>query len=279
MKTVSAGMETMVASPAQTLAWAITLTRRDGQVFRYCSSTRDKTIEGNLYIANPGFTVSNITCSAGPGVVDTLELIFLPSSDFAKADFWAGRWHGTRVEFNQFNWAAPADGFLPWPTYRVSDVESVVGGFKLQLRDLRVLWGQDYTLLTSKSCQNRLGDARCTKDLTAFTYAFEVTAVTSARTVFTIDLTGLAADWFTEGQVIFDDGLHADLSLLVRDHATGGIITLAVPLITDIVVGQTGTIIAGCLKRREDCRDKFDNILNMRAPGLDAQTLEETVGA
>lgn len=270
---ISAGLQASLAARRTHLAWSVTFTRRDSQVLRFCSGTRSKTIGGNLFQANPGFTVSSLTCSRGTNI-DTLELTVIASSAVEQLDFLTGRWFGARVEFNQFDWATPTDLFLPWPTYRVADVQHRDGrSFVLQLRDIRMLWRQDFTLTTGKTCQNRLGDARCGVNLATWTEAFEVTAVTNRRT-FTIDLAE-AADWATEGLLSFGDGPYEDLPLWVADHATGGVVTLAEALVQDIVVGQTGTIIAGCLGRREDCRDKFDNILRMRAPGLDAKTVEQ----
>jgi uncharacterized phage protein (TIGR02218 family) len=276
MKTVSANMITALATRRTTLAWSIVFTRPDGVVLRYCGGTRDKTIASNLYSAQPGFTLSSITATAGASVVDTLELTVLPSNDVEKADFLAGRWNGTRCDIAEFDWATPANGTIPWPSYRVADIRPQGAAFVLELRDLRVMWAQDYTLHTGKECQNRLGDTRCAKVLTAFTHTFTVTSVTNRR-VFTCSGLAQAADYFTAGQCTFDDGLHADLPLLVLDHATGGVITLAVPLMADVVIGQTGVLIAGCMKRLADCRDKFSNVLNMRAPGLHGRTLEQMV--
>jgi uncharacterized phage protein (TIGR02218 family) len=263
-KTLSAGMEAHVAAPVQTLHWALKFTRTDGQVFRYCTSRRAKTLDGEVYQPAPGFDLSSMTCTLGYEV-DTLNLTVLTDSDLEHADFLAGRWYGARVEFNQYNWADPSQGFIPWPTYKVADVQRVIGGFLLELRDLRQLLRQDYTLTTGKLCENRLGDARCQVDVAGeFTYSFTVTSVTS-RLVFTDSALGLDANWCIGGLVTFDDGLYEGLPLLVREQSAGGQITLAEGdrLVTPIDVGQTGTITAGCRKRLNlDCRDKFDNVIN-----------------
>jgi len=278
MKTLDPDMTAMLRGRVRTLGWAATLTRRDGEVFRYCSGTVDRVIGGQTFTAAPSFTLSTITCTAGVGQVDTLDLTVLPSADMERADLLAGRWDGCRVEFNQFDWKDLSHGLIPWPTYRVSDTKPKDGVFILNLRDLRVLWKQDFTLMTGKDCQNRLGDARCQVDLGPFTHTFTVTSVGAARYQFTASGLAQAADYFTNGTLIWDDGLHADLRMLVKDHATGGVITLAVPMLQNITVGQTGTLIAGCLYRLEDCRNKFDNVLNMRAPGLHAPTPEVVAG-
>lgn len=278
MKTLDPDMTAMLRSRVRTLGWAATMTRRDGEVFRYCSGSIDRGIDGETFSASPSFTLSTLTCTAGVGQVDTLDLTVLPSSDMNRADLLAGRWDGCRVEFNQFDWKDLDHGLIPWPTFRVSDTRPKDGVFILNLRDLRVLWKQDYTLMTGKDCQNRLGDARCQVDLSPFTHTFTITSVNSARRQFTASGLAQAADYFTDGTCRLDDGIHAGLDLLVMDHASGGVITLAVPLLQNLEVGMTGTLIAGCLKRLQDCRDKFSNVVNMRAPGLHAPTPEVIAG-
>lgn len=251
----------MVAGNGRTLEWACTFTRSDAEVFRFTSAAKDATISANLYASQPGFRVSSITSTLGYGV-DSLEMTVLTNDDMTVADFLAGRWDGCEVEFNQYDWTTVANGFIPWQKYRVANIEPIQGGFVLELRDLRQLLQQDYTRSSGKTCPYRLGDTRCAKVLTSFTHSFTVTGVTS-RSTFTCSGLAQAADYFSNGQVTFADGLYAGLPLLVRSHSTGGVITLAVPLVTDIVVAQTGSIVAGCLKRfTEDCKTKFSNVLN-----------------
>ena len=277
-------MQAVIDSGAFQFGWTAKFTRADANqspesgIFRFCSGTRDAPISGQTYTAAPGFELSSITCTLGYGV-DTLEMTVLTNDDMTRAEFLSGRWYACRVEFNQYNWASPSDGFIEWPVYTVSDVTPLQGGFKLELRDLRQYMRQDYSLSTGKTCPHRLGsvgDSRCNKDLTSFTHGFTVTGVTS-RSIFTCSGLGQATDYFTNGQATFDDGLHGGLPLLIRSHTTGGIISLAVPLIADIVIGQTGVAIAGCLKRREDCITKFNNVLNFG--GQDGVTTAELVGS
>jgi uncharacterized phage protein (TIGR02218 family) len=272
VKALSAGNIATAASGLWPWAWTARFTRTDGQVFRFTSDAQSATISSALYLAAPGFTVSSITCTLGYGV-DTLEMTVLTNDEMTRADFLAGRWYACRVEFNQYNWQTPADGFIEWPVYTVSDVTPLQGGFKIELRDLRQYLRQDH----SPHRLGSTGDGKCNKDLTSFTHAFTVTSVTS-RSIFTCSGLAQAADYFANGQVTFVDGLHGGLPLLVRAHATGGVINLAVPLIADIVVAQTGSIIAGCLKRKaEDCITKFDNVLNFG--GQDGVSVTELVGS
>lgn len=276
-KTLSGGMQTLVAGGALPLAWAATFTRADGQVFRYTSAQANATVGGNTYAAAPGFDVSSISCTLGYDV-DTLQLTVLTTSALTVLDFLAGRWDACRVEFSQFDWVTPANGFIAWPAYSVANVEPMLGGFRLELRDLREYLQQDVTLITGRECPHRLGDAACAVNTATFTHAFTVTGVTS-RQVFTCSALAQAADYFTAGFVTFAAGTYAGLPLLVADHAAGGVLTLAIPLWADVSVGATGSIVAGCTRRfDEDCKTKFANVLNFGGQ-KDAPTVAKAVGA
>ena len=54
---------------------------------------------------------------------------------------------------------------------------------------------------------------------------------------------------------------------------TGGVVQLYLPMPRPVQVGDTLSIYPGCDKRVGHCRDKFNNIVNMRAepyvPGTD----------
>jgi uncharacterized phage protein (TIGR02218 family) len=283
MKSLSSGLQSDIDEGLLPSGWSVKFTRRDADIspetgiFRYVSGTRDATLSGAVYEAQPGFNVSSITCTLGFGI-DTLEMVVLTTDDMTRAQFLAGRWDACRVEFNQYNWKTPADGFIPWPAYTVSNVEPIQGGFKLELRDLRQYLQQDMTLITGKTCPHRLGDASCTRVLTTFTHTGTVTSVAS-RQQFTASGLAQATDYFTAGFVTFDTGLYAGMPQLIGAHTTGGVITLAIPLWTDLAPTDTFTIVAGCLKRfEEDCKTKYANILNFGGQ-KDAPTVAESVGA
>lgn len=275
MKTLTPTMPARLALPAGSLAWCVTFTRRDGAVLRFASGLDAVTIGGNLYAADPGFVVSNLVATLGL-VVDTAEMTVLLDANFAKVDFLAGRWDNCRVQFAQYDWADPAAGLIPWPAYEVADTRPLIGAYVLELRDTIGRWRQDYTVATSRSCPWRFGDGRCKKPLAGVTFATTVTAVAS-RSQFTCGSLAQAADYFTEGEAVFTTGLHAGLPLFVRAHAAGGVLTLAVPLLADIGVGQAVTVTAGCMKRRADCV-AHGNILHFGGFGADAPTTSQLAG-
>jgi uncharacterized phage protein (TIGR02218 family) len=276
---MSAALKAHLAGVVKALAWSIRITRADGVVFRYTGGARAATIGGDVYLAAPGFTLSSITCTLGFGV-DSGNIEFLTTDDMTRAQFISGRWRGAVVEVNQYNQDDTTQGFRPWPKYRLGNATPTESGFTVELRDLRQLTLQDMTRSTGPLCPYRFGSALCTKSKAAFTFAFTIAAVTSARE-FTCAALAQATDYFTAGELYFADGPYASLGrpLWVLEHTAGGHITLAVPLYAGIpVIGQTGTIVAGCTKRAfEDCRDKFNNIVNHG--GQEGVTAAQVVGA
>ncbi len=89
-------------------------------------------------------------------------------------------------------------------------------------------------------------------------------------------LGGFGDDYFGEGLVMWVTGDNAGASHRIRSFvASGGVFALLVPVANNIQAGDTFSVIAGCRKRRsEDCRTKFNNVLNFQGepdlPGGDA---------
>lgn len=87
-------------------------------------------------------------------------------------------------------------------------------------------------------------------------------------------VTPLGSDtgYFDFGLITFTSGANNGRSMEVKSYVPGQI-TLQLPMPYDVAVGDTYTIVAGCDKSRDTCRDRFNNIANMRAfpflPGID----------
>lgn len=84
--------------------------------------------------------------------------------------------------------------------------------------------------------------------------------------------------FFDGGLVIWLTGANSGRAMEIRTwDASTRTITLFLPMPDDVAVGDEFDIRPGCLKRLlEDCRDKFDNVVNFRGepyvPGTDAVT-------
>lgn len=266
-RTLPAAIETMRASGFLSLTWALEVESLYGQVLRYCGASRNQTIEGDLYTAVPGMSVSSIASTLGMEV-DNLKATLGDNGDVLQADVLDGLWDGAPYRLFLFNPQSPADGIVPWHYGTVANVEPRIGAFDIELRDWRQALHQDTTPTHEYGCIYTLGDARCKKDLTAFTFASVV--VTSVTNAYTFTCSGLAqaAGFFTNGRLQFTlganaNGLASQISRRVRLHEAGGVLTMQLPLVREVAPGDEITIIAGCTHRPdEDCRDKFSNKVN-----------------
>jgi uncharacterized phage protein (TIGR02218 family) len=264
-KNIPLALQTHIAQRVTTLAYCLTITRADGEVFAMTEHFKALEVDGVNHI--PGLTTGAIASAIGFDVdTGNFELIYGSTPLVGTADLLSGVWDGAEVLVRQVNWLDPAAGVIPHKSGHVGRIERGLSSAKVEFRDLRQTLRTDTSSVIQANCRARLGDTRCTVDLEPWT--FEGVAVTSVADEYTIVASGLAqgADFFTEGLLTFTSGLNAGMpAVKVVLHEVGGVLTLAVPRLNLVEPGDTFTIIAGCQKRWDlDCRDKFDNLLNFQ---------------
>ena len=104
--------------------------------------------------------------------------------------------------------------------------------------------------------------AGCKVNLAPLTVTGTLTGVTS-NSVFQDTARTEALDYFGEGSIAFTSGANAGLKPLeIKSYAADGTITTHEPFFYTVAVGDAYTMIPGCRKRLEDCRDKYNNVLN-----------------
>lgn len=277
MKSVSAGLAAHLAQPVTTLATLWKITRTDGQVFRFTDHDVDIPYGDEVYVAAQGYEPSEVQTS-GRLNVDNLEVVgFLAAAGITQADLEAGKWDYARVEIARVNWANPSQGLLYQRAGELGQVTVRDGRFVVELRGLMQFLQRQIGRVTAPNCDAKLGDTRCGVDLGALTVAGTVTAVTS-RQAFTDSALAQAEHYFRYGLVTWLTGENAGARMEVKAFAAGGAITLQLPMIGAIAVGDTFEIAPGCDKVREgDCITKFDNAINFRGfdlvPGVDRTAL------
>lgn len=272
MKTLTPELAAHYASGSTTVATALHIERKDGQVYAFTSGDQDAEIDGDTYLSAPGLDISSLSSQAGFSV-DNLELTVFPDEELLTRDsFVAGLWQGARFLLFEYNWADISMGRnvlkRGWLGESRLQAEAVV----VELRSLRQALQQQVGNQTTQTCRYRLGDARCGVDLVPLTH---VGVVASSPDRYTI--TGLSAsdDYYTEGTVSFSTGRNAGVARKVRKF-TSNVFELATPLPLPAEIGDQFTAVGGCQKRLQDCRDRFSNVLNFggepHLPGIDALT-------
>jgi uncharacterized phage protein (TIGR02218 family) len=273
VKTIPAGLQTHYASGDTKIAFGLVIERPDGQMFGFTTHDKDLTLDVGTgpsnYVeldARQGLDFSGVVSTSGMSV-DNMEITTLDDGSlFVRDDLLAGRWKNSRFRIFRHRWDVD-------PVSLANDTETLMRGWlgestlnlntiKIELRGLKQLLQQPVGIVSSKTCRARLGDSACTVNLAPFTASGEVTSVTDRRT-FAANLAP-ASDYYGDGLITWTSGANIGLSQKVRGFASS-VFDLQLQAPFDIEVGDTFTAIAGCRKRlEEDCRDKFDNVLNFQ---------------
>ena len=283
VKTIPVALQSKMAGGAPTLAYALRITRTDGQGFGFTSATSSATIDGVTYGAQQGLDISSITTSIGLDV-DNLELQTLnDGSLFSREDVLGGVWQNAAFLIFRYDWTDTAAGSEPMLAGTIGNVTLREDRIVAELRGLQQYLQQPVGSVTSKTCRARVadwpapaGNNLCRLDVATITSTLTVTAVTNRRE-FTATGTPMTADRYGEGVLTWTTGANAGLRARVKSQTAGGAFVLHADMPRDIGVGDTISAVAGCRKRRdEDCVSKFNNVLNFQgepdAPMVDALT-------
>ncbi len=269
-RTLPAAIEAQRAAGSLTLTWGLEIASLYGQVIRYCGTSRNKTIGADEYQARPGINVSSIASTLGLNV-DNLKATLGDNGDILLADVIDGLYDGAPYRlfmFDPLQAVVTYDDIVPWHYGTVANIEPRVAAFDSELRDHRQALHQDTTPTHQEGCTYELGDARCKKDLTAFNFTgVPVTGSVGAQQITCASLSQ-DAGFFTNGKARFTlganaNGLTSQIWRRIRLHEAGGVLHFQLALPRAVAVDDEITIVSGCTHRpEEDCRDKFDNMVN-----------------
>lgn len=247
-------------------AWAIT--RSDGQSFGFTDHDNELTFEGLTFRAETGLTASALAQSTGLSVDNTEALGALSDASVREDDIEAGRFDGAEVRAWLVNWAEPG---TRWLQFRgtIGEIRRAGGAFHAELRGLTEALNRPLGRIYQKPCTAVLGDAACGFDVTQPGYQFEgaVARVTKGRVFEWDDLNGFEPAWFQRGRLDIVGGAAAGLwGMIKSDVFEDGVrrVELWEPIRGPLETGDALKLTAGCDKRFDTCRLKFNNLLNFQ---------------
>ncbi|WP_420012095.1 DUF2163 domain-containing protein [Tateyamaria sp.] len=259
-----------VATGLTTLCRAWAITRPDGVAYGFTDHDRDFSFDGITFRADTGLTAAALAQSTGLSVDNTEALGALTDAAVREDDIEAGRFDGAEVRAWMVNWA---DTDVRWLQFRgsIGEIRRAGGAFHAELRGLTEALNRPLGRVFQKPCTAVLGDGGCRFDVSIPGYVFDGPAdrITEGRVFEWDDLNGFEPGWFQRGRLDIVDGAAAGLwGMIKRDTVTDGIrrIELWEPARGEIAQGTALRLTAGCDKRFETCRLKFNNLLNF--PGF-----------
>jgi uncharacterized phage protein (TIGR02218 family) len=276
MRKIPPPLQAKLDSGITTLCRCWVITRTDDIKQGFTDHDEDILLGEVICRADSGLSGSEATQKLGLAV-DSSEISGALSDDaLNENDLVAGRYDGAAVEVWLVDWSQPnlcvllAKGTL-------GEVRREGGGFTAEVRGLNERLSQVSGRLFTATCSADLGDNRCGIDLTdvRFRGSGVVTAINATSVFRASGLDSFDDAWFRAGRLTFTSGANAGLSVEVKDHRSDGAVTIelwqAMP--GPILVGDRFAITAGCDKRFETCKSRFNNTVNFRGfphiPGND----------
>ncbi|MBL3552554.1 DUF2163 domain-containing protein [Rhodovulum sulfidophilum] len=264
-------------SGATTLARAWALVRRDGVVLGFTDHDRDLVFAGVTFRADTGMTARALSQTTGLSVDNSAAVSALSSEAITEEDISAGRYDGAGLRIWLVNWRDPEQHALIF-TGTLGEMTRTAGAFEAELRGLAEGLNQPQGQIYQAPCGAVLGDGACRFDTgrAGFSAVLAAVAVTGHRAFRFEGLSGFASRWFEQGRLEVMSGPAAGLAGAIKsDREENGlrVIELWSEIRGPVAAGDTLRLTAGCDRRAETCRSKFDNFLNFRGfphiPGED----------
>lgn len=267
-----AGMDAALAAHVKTglttlcHAWAIV--RTDGKVFSFTDHDAVLSFEGHRFRADSGLSARALSQSTGLSVDNTEAVGALSHAAIREDEIEQGRFDGAEVFCWRVNWADVAQRKLLFRG-TIGEIRRAAGAFRAEMRGLAEALNRPVGRIYQKPCTAVLGDARCQFDLTRAGYG-ETVAVDEqeeGRVFRWLELPGYDDGWFTRGRLDVLEGPAQGLwGVIKQDSVVDGLreITLWEPIRGALTEGHLVRLTAGCDKRMETCRLKFNNLLNFQ---------------
>jgi uncharacterized phage protein (TIGR02218 family) len=256
-------MKSTVA-PWQRILWCLRVEPVYGSDLQFAFYPHDVTMSnGEIYTKADGqdFSGTEFRSDFSPTSIDIAG--FLSSNGISKADIAAGTYDNARWYLFNTDWDNPVEDEEPMSAGLFGASKIVDSEYEIEMMTLVDVLNQKVGLQAQQKCPRVFGDSGCTVDVDALAVAATVTSVTDASN-FVISATSEADDYFGLGKLQFTDGENANLRpAVVKEHTTGGNITLFDPLPYTPEVGDALSVKPGCRKRHiEDCKNKYNNVRN-----------------
>lgn len=256
-------------------AWAIT--RNDGKVFAFTDHDRELSFAGITFRADTGLSALALQQTTGLSVDNTEAIGALSHESLREDEIEQGRFDGAEVRGWLVNWADPEEH---WLNFRgtIGELTRTEGGFRAELRGLTEELNRPLGRTYQKPCTAVLGDGSCRFDLSRAGYRTElaVETVIDRRRFEWTSFPSFEAEWFLRGRIEVVDGVATGLwGAIKTDMIENGkrVVELWEPLRGDVSEGTSVRLVAGCDKRKDTCRLKFNNFVNYQGfpdlPGED----------
>lgn len=256
-------MKTAVA-PFETTALCLRIVCTNGTTIRLTRYPFDLVMSnGQIYQTGSGFdfTGYSATASMSPSAID-LEG-FAGYAGITRAGIASGVFDHARCHLFACDFLNPVEDYEPIVASILGKTTLLDDRYTIEEMSLIDALNQSVGATYTPACGKVFGGqeyAGCKVALGPLTVTGTLTAVTDGVSFADTSRTE-AADYFGGGVLTFTAGANAGFSREVKSFSGGAFVTYD-PFYYLPQVGDAYSLIPGCRKRLEDCRDKFANVAN-----------------
>ena len=268
MRVLPETLRDALASGATTHCRCWSVTRTDGVILGFTDHDRPINFDGIIFEAGAGLNAEAVESSTGLSADSHSVTGALSSEAITDEDVERGFYDGAEVTLWLVDWTNP-DSRLLLSKGRIGEIRRGTTAFEAEVVGLAERLNQPYGRAYLHSCDRRLGDAKCGVDLIQpeFRGTAVVEAVLDPQRFAVSGLESFARGWFDGGRLEWISGENAGVEGHVKTHlVTAGDATVELWLSPPLSVspGDGFTVTAGCDKRRQTCKEKFNNLPSFR---------------
>jgi len=277
MRSIPSALQAKLDSGVTTLCRCWRITRRDAVVQGFTDHDEDVVLDGLTCRAGTGLTGSEATARLGLAVGGSEISGALADDALSEADLAAGRYDAATIEIFLVDWSEPSLSVL-LSKGTLGEVRREGQAFVAELRGLADRLNQESGRRYGATCSADLGDSRCTIDLagSVFRGTGAVAQLSGTSSFLATGLGAFADGWFSAGRLQWTSGANAGLAVEVKSHRIVDddvALDLWQAMPEPLSTGDSFVVTAGCDKRFETCRSRFNNAINFRGfphiPGND----------
>lgn len=286
MRVIPESLQIPLNEGATTLARCWRIERSDGLILGFTDHDAKLTFDGLIFQPETGFTASSVEASTGMAAGTHEVSGILRSDQISETDLSRGLYDGANVLMYLVDWTNTASRVL-LSRGQIGTIKRNGSTFDAEVVGLSDRLNQPFGRAYVHSCECRLGDQKCGISLQSSAYrrTGTVETVQDLHQFRVTGLQGYANGWFAGGALTWVTGANAGTQAHVKTHIrSGSTVLIETWLAPEMFIqsGDTLTITAGCDKTVDDCRGKFNNLLNFRGfphmPGDDAVAAYPSLG-
>lgn len=268
MLELNAALKAHLESGLTTTAHAWAIKRDDGVCLGFTDHDQGLSFDGIEFRADTGLSALSLAQSTGLSVDNSEAIGALSDVSIREDEIEQGRFDGAEVLAWLVNWQDVSQRLLQFRG-SIGEVSRTDGGFRAELRGLTEALNRPQGRVFQKPCSAVLGDTSCGIDLTSPLLRVDAEAydVQDGRQFIFSNFGSHSDGWFTRGRLEVLSGPCFGLSGSIKqDTMLGGrrLISLWEPIRGKLDAGVRIRLVAGCDKRSETCRQKFNNYLNFQ---------------